>query len=488
MPVELIEQELRDAIAVAGERGSDAVRAVESALAWMGWEGEGPLLLRRYEVQMFAWYTLPLRFPTSLGDKREVLRALAGTLERLGGRAAGYADVCRADETEQLLRAWEAEDSSAGRRLQEMLYASGIEPPDTDLLAWGQTMGLQEASVREQVSSALEEAIEDGRLTVGTRGFRRRQARLADAALGEPRPQNDGRTGLQVVRAERLERWLDRGRARRSIGQGNDARTRLQAVHAERVERWLFRGLARRSIERRQILGPVAGLLAGEPPVVDEQAARVALAPVLWLLERAGEGIALTQTGALNRALVRESAERWPRFWNELLGIPHRQVDVPLLCELDRLLCGAGLVRRAARRMLMSARGRELAGEPPALLRALAGQLLAGEGFRAACAELAVALILDGCAAGYSGRPASQILPAIIEDGWRAGGEPPPLEEVRGQVAALLRSGEAIGIFERRAAPSPLRADLLALTTVGYAALTAALRARALAPGVGAAS
>ncbi|MGH2945185.1 MAG: hypothetical protein ACRDPC_02765 [Solirubrobacteraceae bacterium] len=210
---------------------------------------------------------------------------MARTLERLGGGAAGYADVCHSPETDELLCAWEGDDPSAWRRFRELLDGSGIEPPDTDLLAWGRVMGLEEARVREQVATALERAIEAARLTPGEPGFRRRQAEVAEAALREPWDGDDGRSPLEVVRAERLERWLERGHTR---GSG----------------------------ERRAIVDRVAALVAAEPPEIDPDGARAALAPALWLLERADGGIALTQTGALSRALVREVAGRWPAWWN----------------------------------------------------------------------------------------------------------------------------------------------------------------------------
>ncbi len=52
-------------------------------------------------------------------------------------------------------------------------------------------------------------------------------------------------------------------------------------------------------------------LNAGRLAYVDTAAARAAMKPALWLLEHATNGNALTQTGALNRALVREVALRW---------------------------------------------------------------------------------------------------------------------------------------------------------------------------------
>lgn len=164
MPVVVDERVVRDALALAGEWDQDGKAAAQAALEWMGWEGEGPLRLRRHDVQLFVWYTLPRKFMASLEHKREAAAALAGTLDRLGERAAGYADVCRAPETDELLVAWEVEDPAAWQRFRELLERSGLEPPDTDLLTWGEVMGLEEACVREQVATALEEAVEDGRL------------------------------------------------------------------------------------------------------------------------------------------------------------------------------------------------------------------------------------------------------------------------------------------------------------------------------------
>lgn len=145
-------------------------------------------------------------------------------------------------------------------------------------------MGLEEARVREQVAVALEQAIEDGRLSPGARGFRRRRAEVVEGALSEP-------------------------------SDGGDGQTRLQAVHAERLGRWRERGHTRGSPERRAIVEGAAPIIAAAAPAIEPELARTALAPALWLLDRARDGIALTQTGALNRALVREVVERWPGWW-----------------------------------------------------------------------------------------------------------------------------------------------------------------------------
>lgn len=451
MPVELTEATIRDALAVTGEWDDDGARTAQAALEWMGWDGEGGLLLRRYDVQLFVWYTLPGKFLTTLEHKREAADALARTLERLGGRAASYAQVCRSRETEELLCAWDREDPAAWRRFRELLKDSGLEPPDTDLLAWGHVMGLVEACAREQVGTALEQAVEDGLLSPGAPGLRRRQMEVANHALLEP---------------------LD----------GGDGRSRLAAVHAERLEHWLERGNTRGSAERGAIIEPLARLIAPQPPRIDLEAARTALAPALWLLELGVNGIALTQTGALNRALVREAAERWQGWWNaEIHGPPHRETDVALLHELHWQLRDLRLLRRAGPRLVTTARGRKLLADPPALLLTIATQLLAGDDFRAACAELAVSLLLSGFEADWSEPLATRIHPAIDAEGWQSAGESPRVRDISWAIAGFIRPATATGLIERRR-DFPFHREPLVLSTAGRAALIAALRARALAP------
>jgi len=455
VPVELTEGALRDAVAVLGEHDLDAAHAAEAALEWMGWERYGPLRLRRYDVQVLVWYTLPRKLLPSLEFKREAVGALARTFDYLGGRAATYAEVCRSPETDQLLCAWEYEDPDAWRRFRELLEGSGIEPPDTDLLAWGHVMGLEEACVRNQVATALEEAIEAGRLAVGATGFRRRQAQVANAALREPSDESA-------------------------------ALTRLQAVHAERLERWLEHGRPPGGPERRAIIAPVAPAVCLDPAAIDPALASAALAPALWLLDRGQDGIALTQTGALNRALVREAVERWPGWWHsERFGPPHREHDVAMLRELHGLLRRLRLVRLAGRRIITTARGRKLRDDPAALLAALAGELLVGESFAAACAELASALILDGAIVDYSGAIARQIYPAILAEGWRSAGHRPSQLDVTWAVFDVLRCAESIGLLDRAPDTTVLSPGNLVLTAAGRIGLTSGLRARALAPAKG---
>jgi hypothetical protein len=312
--------------------------------------------------------------------------------------------------------------------------------------------GLRRGIGARAVATALEEAIEDGRLAPGAAGFKRRQAQVADAALHEPWAASEGRTCLEVV-------------------------------HAERLERWLRRGHARGSFERTVILDRIAPALATPLPPAEEAVASAALAPARWLLDRAADGIALTQTGALNRALVREAVERWPHWWDsELFGPPNREHEVALLHELHGRVRRLRLVRRTGRRIVLTARGRKLREDPPALLAALAVELLAGESFTASCCELASALILDGATVDYSDQLARRIHPAIVADGWQSAGEHPSERDVAWEIANLLRPAESIGLLACERGATRRSRSRLVLTPAGRFGLTFGLRTRALAP------
>src|SRR6266511_1201693 len=107
----------------------EAARDAAAVLGWLGWDREGPLWVRRYDVQLFAWYQLPHKWLATLEERRAVLRAFGALLERVGGRAATYADVCRSADTDALLELWERDDPGARGRLRELLDGSGLEPP-----------------------------------------------------------------------------------------------------------------------------------------------------------------------------------------------------------------------------------------------------------------------------------------------------------------------------------------------------------------------
>lgn len=75
MPVELAEDAILDALAVLDEWDCEAARDAWPVLESMGWEREGSLLLRRYDVQLLARYQLPRKWLVSPEQKRSLLPA-----------------------------------------------------------------------------------------------------------------------------------------------------------------------------------------------------------------------------------------------------------------------------------------------------------------------------------------------------------------------------------------------------------------------------
>lgn len=417
MPVTVDARAVGDALARLQEFEVDA----QPGVSWLGWDGEGPLRIRRYDLLVYLWYELPTKYLAPLDVKCEVAEALAVFLELVG--ADEYAALCRGPEVVEMLALWEDEDPRAPRRLQELLDASGLEPPHTELLTWGPVMGMIEADTRERATEALELALEAGHGALARR--------IVVDVLAEP---------------------ADEG-------------TRLDAILAERLERWRARG----SEPRRAIVDRVAESL--RRPVVVE--AGDAVEPARWLLDCCKAGIALTHTGGLTRSLVREAVERWPHWWwSDVLGPPNGETDVAPLHRLHDLLREMRLLRRVRTRLRTTARGRRLRDRPDALLAHSAEALLAGDTFGAAVGELTAALLLSGEPADPDCL-ADPIEAAIAADGWHAGGLPPGRRDISWAVSGFLLRAEPVGIITWRERQ---------LTDAGRAALHHGLRARALGP------
>lgn len=438
-------------MARVGEHDLDAPGDVEAALEWIAGreDPEAPVMLRRYDLQIFLWYQLPRKWLTSREHKRVVATRLGRFLELVGGRAAEYSGICTSEQTSALLGAWEEEGEAAGKLLGDALEGSGIEPPDTDALEWGSMMGLEEARLRDEVALELERAVEAERLEPGRRNFKRRQGELVTAFLRGRRSDLDGRAPVELIAEERLEAWARRG-----------------------------------SAERRTIMAAVVPQLAQPEPAAGPPTSDV-LEPLSWLLGAAADGIALTQTGALNRALVRSAVERFPDWWRaELFGPPHREDDVFALRELHELARRMRLLRRRGRKLVLTRFGAALREDPAALLRACVEQLLPADSFEGAVQELAAALLASRGTVDR-GELEAAVHAAIVADGWHADGEPPDERDVAGAASGLLRLTEALGLvdydYEWDRESAVARHDLTP-APVGREALRLALRSRALGP------
>lgn len=163
-------------------------------------------------------------------------------------------------------------------------------------------------------------------------------------------------------------------------------------------------------------------LISGGSEPLDPDGMPEVAEPLRWLLERAGdgEGLRLTQGGALNRALVREAAERYPSWWEaDIFGPPHREADLGALEELHELCRRAKLLRLRRGKLLLTPAGRSCLADSTALADAAARGLI-GEGFHSAVAEPVLAtLLLHGDAESVSLAAAAH--PIVVEHGWSHG-------------------------------------------------------------------
>jgi hypothetical protein len=415
--------------------GGDA----EAALNSLTWD-EGLETITQYGLQAFLWYELPRKWMTDLEGRRHLAMALGRVLDLVG--LPRYAAICRSPETDAVLAAYERDDREGFAAFRRAEERSGVHPPELPEFTWGPVMGMREAGAFWSTAAALELAITGGQLRPGSRGWRLAQQAIACRHLTAARAELDGRTWLEVVLGERVEEWArSRGQARRAL-----------------VEQLLAR-------------------LRGGPVEVPAGAAE-AVAPLRWLLARAGEGIALTQKGNLARVVVLEAVERFG--WQPLPNPPRGEDDVFELWVLRDLARDLGAVRRGGRRLVATRAGRALAGDAEALWRAVAGRLGGGDDFGAIVTELGLALLLDAGEV-LQAELVERVHAAVVGEGWhdRATGQSPDPEDVRRQLAEPLR---LLGVLGLSREGGDWRARMVVLTGVGRATALEALRVRASGP------
>ena len=415
--------------------GGDA----EAALNSLTWD-EGLETIIQYGLQAFLWYELPRTWMTDLEGRRHLAMALGRVLDLVG--LPRYAAICRSPETDAVLAAYERDDREGFAAFRRAEERSGVHPPELPEFTWGPVMGMREAGAFWSTAAALEPAITGGQLRPGSRGWRLAQQAIARRHLTAARAELDGRTWLEVVLGERVEEW---------------AHSRGQA--------------------RRALVEPLLARLRGGPVEVPAGAAE-AVAPLRWLLARAGEGIALTQKGNLARPVVIEAVERFG--WQPLPNPPRGEDDVFELWVLRDLARDLGALRRSGRRLVVTRVGRALAGDAEALWRAVAGRLGGGDDFGAIVTELTLALLLDAGEV-LQAELVERVHAAVVGEGWhdRATGQSPDPEDVRRQLAEPLR---LLGVLGLSREGGDWRARMVVLTGVGRATALEALRARASGP------
>ena len=321
------------AAALAKLGGLDAAAAEDAraALEWVAGD-QGLVFITQQRIQNFCWYDLPVKWFIGLDDKLRVVAALARALDLL--ELPRYAAVCRSGTTRQVLSAYEAGIAQGKAAFRRAAAASGVMPPDLPDFQWGPAMGFEEASAWSSTAEFLEVAVSSGDLVPGRRGWKTRQQELIRAHLNVPQAGLLGQTLAQVILTERAETWIN----------------------------------ARCSETRRRILAAIANRLL-HPAELPSATAADPLPLLRWLLDQLDSGIAVTQTGNLNRKFVQDSADR---FGWDFSRPPRTEDDLYDLYQLRHFAQDLGLARRSGRKLTLTAKGRGLLADPGSLWRAVA--------------------------------------------------------------------------------------------------------------------
>ncbi|MXY02776.1 MAG: hypothetical protein F4190_04930 [Acidimicrobiales bacterium] len=362
--------------------GMDA-RHVFEVLTW----GEGPGMLRQARLQTWLWYELPCKYVDGApGYMGRLASAAAALMDALGLHR--YAAICRSDTTAEVHRAFDERDSEGFAALQAATRDSGIIPPDLDDFEWNRHMGPDEADARAAVEDALEAAVAAGELTVGARGWRATQKRIAARALDSDHGEQPGQSWRTALITERLARWVSQGE-----------------VMSETV------AAARAQVANR-VLHPVA-------PPSDLSAA---LHVPIWLLTRFGDEQPLTQAGNLRVAFVREVHADCP--WRVIEPPPpyqqrHVEADDPILSALRHWLQRANALRKRHNKLRRTQAGTKMTQDATLAWQRLT-QHLFPSGWDGFVVENAALVML--CSGGEIADKEldAQVAAMAVECGWHA--------------------------------------------------------------------
>lgn len=434
MPYDLAEERVLPLLAsLDGERSNDA----RAAWDWLTASGDVPEVTLR-DLEYFLWYQLPAKFLTSEEHHRAVALALARLLGELGYEDG--AAVCRSPVTMHVLAAWERDRSSGYRALNHALDESGVQPPDTDLLAWGSIMDIVEVSVFHDAAEVLEDAMREGAFTPGTRGWKPAQAAVMRRFLTTPLHALDERTPLAAIHEERRRLWAE------------PARRPLRQAFLHDV--------------REQIRRPPA-----VPPAVGDH-----MRSLVRILEIAGAAPTLTQAGYLPPAIMRRLVSEFG-WWEGWSGSPRSEADVHQIHTLMEFGREAALVHRTRTRLRLTATGRRALSDPAALWEQTVRALAAGEDFTAVIRELLLVRLLRE--PGERDKVEEDLLPVLAEARWRpTSGEELTREMVSRELWDAIRPMDLLGIVD--AGRWPDRG--LRLTEFGMVASRAILWHRATGP------
>ena len=419
-----------------------AVQAVAGGLTG----GEGVDMIHQAALQQFLWWHLPRDYPDD--EWHGLVEATALLLDELGLKH--LADLARSSETEKVLAAWSQGRDKGAAAFRAAHAKSGVEPPDTTLLAWGSIMGVDEVRALDILERALGDAIAAGDLVPGAPRWHAKAASITEAVLSRPLDLPPGQTLAGLVTTERIGTWIDSAR---------------HPTHQE----W-------RSAVANRLLHPI------EPPSDPTNA----VAPMRWLLERAAEpgGTELTQSNYLARATVVAAVEQFGWWdWNKP---PRSEADVHQLSTLRDAANRLRLVRRRGRRLHLTTRGVELLASPDRLWEQVASATEDGEDFTCAVTELVGLRLLQGRV--EQRKLVGEVAPILIAQRWSTGGSLITAIHVSSAVYCPLRWWRLFNTIDEVNATweygtaRELTPHTVALTPDGERMVLAFLRSRAAGP------
>jgi hypothetical protein len=280
--------------------------------------------LTRLMLQDFLWFKLPTHWLTDDHDHHEVAWALGDLFQALG--LERYAAVCRDRHTHEILAAWHRDPDEGERLAADATARSGLLPPDTETLSFGEVMGNVELQVYLDVAAVIEHAVDGGELDPAASTFERDRARVIERFLSTPL---EGQSPVSAVRRERAEAWAAEFRG--DVGWA-DAALRSPEGPPENVE--------------------------------------LSLAPARAVLEAVGLGLPLTASGYLPPPVVLTLNDHFR--WSDIVGKPpKKEADLPPLKFLREHLVQQRLLTVRRGTITVSARGRRCLEDDTAFWEAL---------------------------------------------------------------------------------------------------------------------
>jgi len=438
-------EEVDRAVRRIGVRRPDLTMAAE-AVAGELTAGEGIAMIHQAALQQYLWWHMPRDHPDD--EWEELVEAAAALLDELG--LPHLAEVARSATTRSVLAAWAHGRKEGAAAFRSAHARSGVEPPDTALLAWGSVMGVDELRALDAVERALGDAVAAGTLVPGAPRWQAKAAAITDTVLSRPLDLPPGQTLAGLVTTERIGTWIDAAR---------------HPVHQE----W-------RSGVANRLLHPI------EPPPDTGDA----VAPIRWLLELAASpgGMQLTQNNYLARSTVLAAVERFG--WWDWEKPPRSEADVHQLSTLRDTANRLRLLRRRGRRLHVTLRGAELLASPQRLWEAMATETEDGDDFTRAVTEVVGLRLLQGRIEQRN--LVADIAPILIAQGWSTGGSPVTVSHVSSAVYRPLRWWRLFDAIDEVEATweygtaRELTPHTIALTPDGERMVLAYLRSRAAGP------